>query len=428
MEHIAKEARRAGQALAGIPLEVRNRALIYIRDALIAEKDTILKANALDCESVESGTPLYKRLKLSDAKFQSLIEGCDQVANLPDPVGVVTLKRQLTEGLVLTRKTCPIGVLAIIYEARPEAGVQIVTLAIKSGNALILKGGKEAVNSNHAIFDAIKAALEKAYAEYSFPINAVQIVDTREEVSALLSLDKYIDLVIPRGSNQLVRSVQNQTKIPVLGHADGICVIYADDEIADLDKAVGIIVDSKTNYVAACNAVESLLVNKKVAATLLPKVAEATAQFPVKFKADEVTSQYLPPDRTEPATPDDYNTEYLCYTLAVKCVDNVTEAIEHINAHGSHHTDCIITDNKERAELFQRLVDSAGCYVNCSTRFADGFRYGFGAEVGISTSRIHSRGPVGVEGLVLYKYSLVGDGHLVGEMGSKRQFEHKDLM
>eukprot|EP01056_Protomagalhaensia_sp_Gyna25_P001287 Protomagalhaensia_sp_Gyna_25__1286@NODE_1645_length_1663_cov_203_121305_g1344_i0_p1_GENE_NODE_1645_length_1663_cov_203_121305_g1344_i0NODE_1645_length_1663_cov_203_121305_g1344_i0_p1_ORF_typecomplete_len429_score94_36Aldedh/PF00171_22/1_4e67Phytaselike/PF13449_6/0_18_NODE_1645_length_1663_cov_203_121305_g1344_i0981384 len=427
MEAIAKKARKAAQALAAMPVDLRNRALHDIGQALIGQKEEILKANALDCAQCDPSTPLYKRLKLADDKFASLVEGCDQVVGLPDPVGVVSLKRELTDGLVLTRKSCPIGVLAIIYEARPEAGVQIVTLALKSGNALILKGGKEAVHSNHAIFVAIDAALTQAHKEYGFPLHTVQIVDTRDEVSELLKLDKYIDLVIPRGSNQLVRSVQNQTKIPVLGHADGICMIYVDDECGDLDRATRIITDAKTNYPAACNAVEILLVNKKVAESLLPKLAEATASYPVRFKADQEALKYLPQDRSVQAEECDFRTEFLDYVVAVKCVDSIDEAIGHINDNGSHHTDCIITENKDKASLFEKRVDSAGCYVNCSTRFADGFRYGFGAEVGISTSRIHSRGPVGVEGLVLYKYTLVGDGHLVGEMGKSRQFNYRDL-
>eukprot|EP01055_Gregarina_sp_Pseudo9_P000800 Gregarina_sp_Pseudo_9__799@NODE_150_length_3952_cov_42_171224_g137_i0_p2_GENE_NODE_150_length_3952_cov_42_171224_g137_i0NODE_150_length_3952_cov_42_171224_g137_i0_p2_ORF_typecomplete_len452_score99_72Aldedh/PF00171_22/1_3e66_NODE_150_length_3952_cov_42_171224_g137_i0731356 len=427
MEQIAKDARTAAQQLVSVSLEARNATLKYIKDCLLQYKHEILEANQADCEAAESGSALYKRLKLTEDKFAALLEGCDQVADLPDPIGVVSLRRELAPSLELSRVSCPIGVLAIIYEARPEAGVQIVTLAIKSGNSLILKGGKEATRSNHAVYKAITEALTRAHKEFGVPMKAVQLVDTREEVSALLSLDKYIDLVIPRGSNELVRSVKNQTKIPVLGHADGICMIYVDNEVQDWDKAIRIITDAKTNYPAGCNAMETLLVHKQAAPEVLPRLAEATKSWNVQFRVDAEAQQYLPAERSQVASNNDWDTEFLDYVMAVKCVSGVDEAIEHINCHGSHHTDCIITDDDAHATAFQHNVDSAGCYVNCSTRFADGFRYGFGAEVGISTSRIHSRGPVGVEGLVLYKYLLKGDGHTVGEMGQKWKYTHKDL-
>eukprot|EP01054_Gregarina_sp_Poly1_P005733 Gregarina_sp_Poly_1__5732@NODE_3013_length_1450_cov_308_379610_g1908_i0_p1_GENE_NODE_3013_length_1450_cov_308_379610_g1908_i0NODE_3013_length_1450_cov_308_379610_g1908_i0_p1_ORF_typecomplete_len406_score63_95Aldedh/PF00171_22/6_3e66LuxC/PF05893_14/6_1e02LuxC/PF05893_14/5_3e08_NODE_3013_length_1450_cov_308_379610_g1908_i01281345 len=404
MEQIAQDARSAAQQLAAVSVEGRNATLRYIKESILTKKGEILEANALDCQAAESSSALYKRLKLTEEKFDSLLEGCDQVADLPDPLGVTTLNRELTEGLVLRRVTSPIGVLAIIYEARPEAGVQIVTLALKSGNSLILKGGKEALRSNHAIFDAIAAALARANKEFGVPLKCIQLVDTREEISALLALDQYVDLVIPRGSNALVRHVKEQTKIPVLGHADGLCAIYVDQEFGDCSKAVNIITDAKTNYPAGCNAVETLLVHKKAIEIVLPALAKATESCQVSFRADEVCSKELPSERTTIATDEDWDTEFLDYILAVKSVDSLEEAIAHINKHGSHHTDCIITSNKENAQTFQQQVDSSGCYVNCSTRFADGFRYGFGAEVGISTSRIHSRGPVGVEGLILYKY------------------------
>jgi len=326
---------------------------------------------------------------------------------LPDPIGQVSYAMRLAEGLELYRQTCPIGVLLIIFEARPDAAVQIAGLAMKSGNALLLKGGKEAQRSNAALVAAMSAALE----EVNLPRDCIQGVDTRTAVAELLKQDKYIDLVIPRGSNELVRSIKDASRISVLGHADGICAVYA-DEFADVDKAVRVCVDAKTNYCAACNSMETLLVHRKVIGGFLPKLAAALSQKEgVRFKADSACLPHLPKDMSEPCCQADFDTEFLCHTMAVKAVDSVKEAIEHINAHGSGHTDVVVTEDPQVAETFMSRVDSAGVYHNASSRFADGFRYGFGAEVGISTNRIHARGPVGLDGLTIHKYRLYGSGH-----------------
>jgi len=352
-------------------------------------------------------------LNISGAKFDNLITGIDDIIKLPDPIGVVTYANKVADGLNLYRQTCPIGVLLIIFEARPDAAVQIAGLAMKSGNALLLKGGKEAQHSNAALVSAMAAALE----EVGLPPNCIQGVSTRTEIGELLKQDRYIDLVIPRGSNELVRSIKDASRIPVLGHADGICAVYVHED-ADLEKAVKIVVDSKTNYCAACNSMETLLVNEKVVSKFLPMLATGlSTKDDVHYKADQICLPFLPPDKTEPATEADFNEEFMCHTMAVKSVDTLEAAIEHINEHSSGHTESIVTEDAQAAETFMSRIDSAGVYHNASTRFADGFRYGFGAEVGISTNRIHARGPVGLEGLTIHKYRLYGNGHTAAGFG-----------
>merc|ERR1712032_1170767 len=340
--------------------------------------------------------------------------------------GAVTYANRVAEGLDLYRVSCPIGVVLIIFEARPDAAVQIAALAMKSGNALLLKGGKEAQRSNAALV----AAMASALCEVGLPEACIQGVDTRTEVAELLKLDSYIDLVIPRGSNALVRSIKDASRIPVLGHADGICSVYV-DEHADVEKGVKICVDSKTQYSAACNAMETLLVHDKIKDVFLPRLVEGlSAHEGTQFRADSACAPLLPADRTKAATEGDFDEEFLCLTMAVRAVPSVDAAIEHINQHGSHHTDTIVTEDRSVAEAFLRRVDSSGVFHNASTRFADGFRFGFGAEVGISTNRVHARGPVGLEGLVIYKYRLYGDGHTVGEFSGtdpKRQYIHERL-
>jgi len=321
----------------------------------------------------------------------------------------------------------PLGVLCIIYEARPEAGVQITSLAIKSGNTLILKGGSEAHDSNQAVYKSIQKAIQKASEKFPVSPDIIQLVETRTDISELLKLNQYIDLVIPRGSNELVCSVQQQTKIAVLGHADGICAAYVDHKFDNLHKAVQLIVDAKTQYPAACNSIETLLVHDSVKVEFLTALAEATTAFPVKFYADDTSLPLLPAERTTKATEEHFRMEFLEYSLAIKAVSSVDEAIKHINDHGSHHTDMIISSDIDNINKFQEQVDSAGVYANASSRFADGYRYGFGAEVGISTGKIHCRGPVGLQGLVLYKYKLTGQGHTVGEMGKTCQYTHRKL-
>ncbi|KAI0349538.1 gamma-glutamyl phosphate reductase [Trametes cingulata] len=442
-ESIAKAAKAAFEASQLIPSSERVKALQEIRRELEAAKDAILAANRADLEAaqkeVDAGrmsSSLLKRLDLTKGdKWDSMLQGVADVAELPDPTGIVTYANELDDGLELYRVSCPIGVLLVIFEARPEVVVNIAALAIKSGNAAILKGGKESNETTQLLSKAIQTALSKTAISSTY----IQTIQTRAEVSALLDLDQYIDLVIPRGSNSLVKNIQNNTRIPVMGHADGLCSVYV-DESADIRKAVLIVVDSKTDYPAACNAAETLILHDKILSTVWPEVAKALLAADVKLLCDEpslAALRSLSPapanlsTHVQPSTPESYTTEHLSLTLSVKTVPSLADAIKWINAHSSHHTDSIVTEDERAASVFCRGVDSAGTYVNASTRFADGFRYGFGTEVGISTGRIHARGPVGLEGLVTYKYMMRSkgeQGHVVGEFGvgeGKKKYKHR---
>lgn len=422
---VAKRARRAALKMAVLDTATKNDALRRIRDLLKMRKEDVLRANEKDKSRAEGNVPaqMFKRLLLGGDKFEQLLRGVDDVITLKDPVGNVSLRRELDHGLTLSRVACPIGVLCVIFEARPEAAVQIATLAVKSGNAVILKGGSEAAQSNRVLVDAMRDALKAA----SVPIDAVQLVSSREDVRGLLKMDNFIDLVIPRGSRSLVRTIQQSTRIPVMGHADGICSVYIDRD-ADEEKARRIVVDAKTNYPAACNAAETLLIHEK-SIPMLTTICGALKAAGVRLRADSKCAAALEKDMIATAATDkDFETEFGCLEMAIKCVLSVDEAIEHINSHGSGHTDSIVTENRATAKRFMNAVDSAGVYHNASTRFADGFRYGFGAEVGVSTNRIHARGPVGMEGLLTYKYKLLGDGHCVADYGKgKRAYTHRDL-
>lgn len=433
----AQAAKSASHVLATLSADARNDALTAIHGALSAARDDILAANARDLDLARQAAAdgklsqsLVSRLDLGKpGKWEDMLKGILDVRELEDPVGRVTLRTKLDQGLDLERVTCPIGVLLIIFEARPEVIANIAALAIKSGNAAILKGGKESTESFIAISTVISNALDKT----QVPNGAIQLVTTRDVIPQLLALDKYIDLVIPRGSNELVRYIKDNTKIPVLGHADGLCSIYLDSS-ADPELAATVIVDSKTNYPAACNSLETLLVQESALTTILPGVASALAAKGVELRADPASKAALSSvsglnlvDSTE----QDYHTEFLSLTLAIKTVSGLSEAIAHINSHGSHHTDVIITSTKEDAETFMNAVDSAGVYHNASTRFADGTRYGFGTEVGISTNKIHSRGPVGLEGLMIYKYKIRGHGQVsaaYGEGEGKKRYLHERLL
>lgn len=385
-----------------------------------------MSENRKDLENAKGKIPnqMYKRLGLGEKKYVQLLKGVSGVIGLNDPVGIVTLHRELHDGLNLKRVACPIGVLCVIFEARPEAAVQIASLALKSGNAVILKGGSEANLSNRALVSAMREALKCT----DVPEDTIQLVSSRQDVHHLLKLDEYIDLVIPRGSRSLVRKIQQSTRIPVMGHADGICSVYVDEE-ANVETAVRVTVDSKTNYPAACNACETLLVHHKILEkALIPIGMKLKSRGVTKIHADKHTIQYLPQDITVPSKEQDFRTEFGCLEIAVKCVKSTKDAIDHINSHGSSHTDCIVTENSSTAKQFMNAVDSAGVYHNASTRFADGFRYGFGAEVGVSTNRLHARGPVGMEGLLTYKYKLSGKGHIVEEFGvGKKEYTHRDV-
>ncbi|MDZ8110086.1 MAG: glutamate-5-semialdehyde dehydrogenase [Nostoc sp. DedQUE12a] len=422
---IAGQTRQAASKLAILSTEDKNQAIEAIAQALESAKDEILAANIADCEAASAAgiaKPLYKRLQLDEHKLRDAIAGVRDVGKLADPVGKVQIHRELDTGLILKRITCPLGVLGIIFEARPEAAIQIVSLAIKSGNGVILKGGKEAVRSCEAIVKAIKQGLSHT----AVNPDAVQLLTTREETLELLKLDKYVDLIIPRGSNSFVRFVQENTRIPVLGHADGICHLYI-DKAADISLAVPITVDAKAQYPAVCNAIETLLVHSSIAQEFLPKVAAALAERHVELRGDERTLEILP--NIETATEIDWETEYSDFILSIKIIDSIEDAIAHINEYGSRHTDAIISENSAAVETFFGLVNSANIFHNCSTRFADGFRYGFGAEVGISTQQMPPRGPVGLEGLVTYKYQMTGDGHIVANYtgANAKPFTHRDL-
>jgi glutamate-5-semialdehyde dehydrogenase len=423
--NLAQATRQAAQGLASTSTSVKNQAIEAIAQALEDRQEDILAANQADCQAALAdglATPLYQRLKLDRVKLQGAIAGLRDVVRLPDPVGTVQLHRQLDEGLVLKRVTCPLGVLGVIFESRPDAVMQISALAIKSGNGVILKGGREAVQSCTALVAAIKQGLTRAGLDPA----VVQLLTTREETQALLALDQYLDLIIPRGSNSFVQFVQNHTRIPVLGHADGICHLYVDRQ-ADLAKAIAIAVDAKAGYPSACNAIETLLVDAAIADTALPPLATALGQAGVELRGDGAARQIIP--ELVPATEADWGTEYSDLILAVKVVEGLAAAIAHINTYGSRHTEAIVTEDSAAAAQFMDQVDAAGVYHNCSTRFADGFRYGFGAEVGISTQKMPPRGPVGLEGLVTYKYQLVGQGQVVATYSGAqaKPFTHQDL-
>lgn len=420
---IAQQTRIAAGKLAVLSTEARNSALEAVAQALEAAKLEILAANEQDLQAAKADNiapALSARLELGESKLQAAIAGIRDVAKLEDPIGVNQIHRQLDEGLILKRVTCPLGVLGIIFEARPEALIQITSLAIKSGNGVILKGGREAINSCRILTKVIQQALKSTAIDSA----AVQLLTTREEIKELLELDRYVDLIIPRGSNSFVRYVQDNTRIPVLGHADGICHLYL-DKAAEINKAIKITVDAKTHYPAACNAIETLLVHQDIAAEFLPQIAKALEAEGVQLRGDEATSQIID---VKLADEHDWKTEYSDLVLAIKIVDSVETAIAHINQYGSKHTDAIVTEDNQTAAIFQNCVDAAGVYHNCSTRFADGFRYGFGAEVGISTQQMPPRGPVGLEGLVSYKYKLTGDGHIAAIYTGTdaKPFTHRD--
>ena len=420
LHQMAASSRAAALRLAAADLSQRNTAVLAMARVLNAHKDEIFSANDADiAQATMDGlaAPLLKRLAFREDKLFSVVEGLEALAALPDPIGQTTYARELTEGLRLYRVTCPIGVIGVIFESRPDALVQITSLALKSGNAVLLKGGREALHTNQVLCDCLR----EAAVEVGLPADFAQLLTTRDDVTAMLKEDELIDLIIPRGSNAFVRYIMDNSRIPVLGHADGICHVYVDKD-ANVDMAVSIAVDSKAQNVSVCNAMETLLVHKDVAADFLPKLLPAMQAKNVRLLGDEAVQAIIP---VEPATEEDWATEYLDYTLSIRVVDDLSAAIEHINHYGSGHTDCIVTEDVSAAQTFMTRVDSAGVYHNVSTRFADGFVYGFGAEVGIATGKIHARGPMGLEGLTTYKYKLLGSGQLMAEMKSgARKYTH----
>ena len=410
---IAKNAKQASLKIAELDTDIKNSALNKIAQAFEINKQEIFDANNQDLvqaeELVNNGElskATFNRLKLDENKMRDMIQGIKDIANLEDPIGKNFFVRELDKDLTLYKVSCPIGVLGIIFEARPDVISQISALAIKSSNAVILKGGKESKNTNRKILEIINSALDEIK---EFPKNVIQQVFTRDDVARMLKCDNYINLIIPRGGNNLVKFIKENTKIPVLGHASGICHIFV-DKSADIDMASKIVIDAKTQYPSACNAVETLLIHK---------------DFP---KTDELLASLQLSEIKLINNPESWDIEYGDKILSYKFVNSLNEAIEHINQYGSGHTDSIITNDIHNAEKFMNNVDSAGVYFNCSTRFADGFRYGFGAEVGISTNKTHARGPVGLEGLTIYKYKLIGNGQIVDDYAKGiKQFHHKDL-
>ncbi len=404
MSTTREQAERARKAFLKLSTSADRTAILREMAAAIEQNAaTIFAANKKDAADSRNSIPepMYKRLVLNEPKLRDVVAGVRQIAEMEDPVGRILEETELDEGLILRKIRTPIGVIAAIFESRPDVGPQIASLAIRTGNAVLLKGGREAGATNAAFGEIIRQVLEAHGVA-----DAVQLVSTREEVAELLNMDDLISLVIPRGSNEMVRSIQQNTKIPVLGHADGVCHVYV-DEFANPEKAAQIAVDSKTQYPAACNAAETLLIHSRFSGR--EKVLQALKDSAVELRDGG------------------YGSEYLDLIMNVKTVNSLDEAIDHIHRYGSKHTDSIVTENRANAERFLSEVDSAGVYWNASTRFADGFRYGFGAEVGISTNKTHARGPVGVDGLLIYKYQLIGNGHIVATYSGEnaRSFRHK---
>ncbi len=423
LHDISLRARNAFYDLSVSPAEQRNQAIRNIAHAIKEEFTAIKEANLADCHAAEEehlSSPLLHRLVFDEKKLAQTADGLEALALLPDPLGKTTYSAEITEGLSVYRVVCPIGVIGVIFESRPDALIQIASLCIKSGNAVLMKGGREAVRTNKVLCSCVRRALQEA----GLPSDAALLLETREDVKSMIREDRLIDLIIPRGSRQFVQYIMDNSRIPVLGHSDGICHVYI-DETADPAKAVKVAVDSKIQNVSVCNAAETILVHEKAAASILPSLCAALKEANVEIRGDESVQKLIP---CQPADDSDWSTEYLDYIVSVKMVSSLSEAVTHINEFGSHHTDCICTEDEDKASEFMRRVDSAGVYWNVSTRFADGFVYGFGAEVGIATGKIHARGPMGLEGLTTYKYKLIGNGHTMSEMkDGTRSYTHRML-
>ena len=418
------QMKSASPSMATSTLSMRNQTLLALADSLRSHAEEIFAANREDLAAAQRdklSPALLSRLKFDEQKLQTSISGLESLSALPDPTGRVLLKRELDKGLVLTKVTVPIGVIGIIFEARPDAMIQVASLCIKSGNCAVLKGGKESLHTNRLLFSLIYDCALKCGLPPACLLHATE----HAQIAELLSFESLVDLLIPRGSNAFVRYIMDHTNIPVMGHAGGVCHIYVDRD-ADTESALPVILDAKTQYPAACNAVETLLIHRDLASTFLPAVTQLLKTNGVQIRGTrEVMELLAGSDIMEDA---DFTTEYNDRILSIKLVSGVEEAVLHINTYGSHHTDAILTENDKTAEYFLQMVDSAGVYRNCSTRFADGYRYGFGAEVGIATGKLHARGPVGLDGLVTYKYRLIGEGQTVTEYASgEKQFHHRDL-
>lgn len=422
---LVKNAKESTYKLQSLNTEIKNYALSEIAKNIEKRKSEIFEANNKDLENAKEllnnkkiSLSMFNRLKLDDNKMIDIISGIKDVIKLEEPINKVLTETELDDNLILKKVSCPIGLIAVIFEARPDVISQISSLCIKSSNAVILKGGSEGENTNKIIFEIINQVLRDIK---EFPKNSVNLVFSREDIKNILSMDKYIDLIIPRGSNDLVQYIKANTNIPVLGHADGICHLYI-DESANVENALKICLDSKAQYPSACNSVETILINKNIANEFLKKLYSLFKENEIKINGDEEVKKIL----SDIGIVKDWHKEYGDKEVSLKIVDNVEEAYKHINKYSSHHTDSIISENKENIEKFMTFVDSANVYSNVSTRFSDGFRYGFGAEVGISTNKTHARGPVGLEGLTIYKYKLFGNYQIVENYVShKSSFKHK---
>ena len=423
LHEMSSRARAGFTDLSVSPLEVRNQALLRLADLLSSSEEAIFSANQADLVCAENeglAAPLLHRLKFGREKMDQVCSGLKALVSLPDPIGKTTYAMEITEGLDLYRVVCPIGVIGVIFESRPDALVQIASLCIKSGNAVLLKGGREALQTNQVLCSLVRRALD----ECSLSADTAQLLETRDDVAQMLKEDTLIDLIIPRGSNSFVRYIMDNSRIPVLGHADGICHVYIDCS-ADLNTALKVALDSKTQNVSVCNAMETLLVHRNIASSFLPEAARLFREHNVEIRGDAETQSII---QCIPATDQDWSSEYLDYILSVRIVSSLQEAVDHINFYGSHHTDCIVTADSRSASEFMNKVDSAGVYWNVSTRFADGFVYGLGAEVGISTGKLHARGPMGLEGLTTYKYKLIGNGQTMSEVKNGTiSYTHKPL-
>ena len=424
---LVKNAKESTYKLQSLNTEIKNYALSEIAKNIEKRKNEIFEANNKDLENAKEllnnkkiSLSMFNRLKLDDNKMIDIISGIKDVIKLDDPINKILTETELDDNLILKKVSCPIGLIAVIFEARPDVISQISSLCIKSSNSVILKGGSEGENTNKIIFEIINQVLSDIK---EFPKNSVNLVFSREDIKNILSMDKYIDLIIPRGSNDLVQYIKANTNIPVLGHADGICHLYI-DESANIENALKICLDSKAQYPSACNSVETILINKNIANEFLKKLYSLFKENEIKINGDEEVKKIL----SDIGIVKDWHKEYGDKEVSLKIVDNVEEAYKHINKYSSHHTDSIISENKENIEKFMTFVDSANVYSNVSTRFSDGFRYGFGAEVGISTNKTHARGPVGLEGLTIYKYKLFGNYQIVDDYVShKSSFKHKRI-
>lgn len=424
---LVKNAKESTYKLQSLNTEIKNYALSEIAKNIEKRKNEIFEANNKDLENAKEllnnkkiSLSMFNRLKLDDNKMIDIISGIKDVIKLEEPINKILTETELDDNLILQKVSCPIGLIAVIFEARPDVITQISSLCIKSSNAVILKGGSEGENTNKIIFEIINQVLSDIK---EFPKNSVNLVFSREDIKNILSMDKYIDLIIPRGSNDLVQYIKANTNIPVLGHADGICHLYI-DESANIENALKICLDSKAQYPSACNSVETILINKNIANEFLKKLYSLFKENEIKMNGDEEVKKIL----SDIGIVKDWHKEYGDKEVSLKIVDNVEEACKHINKYSSHHTDSIISENKENIEKFMTFVDSANVYSNVSTRFSDGFRYGFGAEVGISTNKTHARGPVGLEGLTIYKYKLFGNYQIVDDYVShKSSFKHKKI-